>query len=155
MPVPSFIRDPKDFWSGIIFGAIGLAAIIIGQDYSTGAAAQMGPAYCSAIPAALLTVIWIVTFLKFIVKSGEGLVRFAVKEFLLIFVATLLFGLLVRRAGLAIAVTVLVMVSGYAIVKFEFASFLAVALFLVAFSVLVFVIRLGLPLPLIGLWFGF
>ena len=39
----AFIRHPKDFFSGLIFVAFGLAAIIIGSNYSLGTEARMGP----------------------------------------------------------------------------------------------------------------
>jgi TctA family transporter len=35
----AFIRHPKDFFAGLIFVAFGLAAIIIGSNYSLGSAA--------------------------------------------------------------------------------------------------------------------
>lgn len=151
----SFIRDPKDFWSGVIFVIFGLAAVIIGRDYSMGTAGRMGPAYFPTILGALLALIGSAGVVRSMVKSGEGLGRFAVREIALVLVATVLFGLLIRGAGLAIAVVVLVMISGYASTKFKVAPFLAVALGLAVFAVLVFTMGLGLPMPMFGSWLGF
>lgn len=36
----AFIRHPKDFFAGLIFVGFGLAAIIIGSNYSLGTAAR-------------------------------------------------------------------------------------------------------------------
>jgi hypothetical protein len=153
--LPSFIRDPKDFWSGVIFVIFGLAAVIIGRDYSMGTAGRMGPAYFPTILGAILTLIGVVGVVRSMIKSGEGVGRFAVREIILIMLAVVLFGVLVRGAGLAVAVIVLVMASGYASTKFKVGPFLAVAVGLAAFSVLVFTKGLGLPMPMFGPWLGF
>ncbi|OWW22284.1 tripartite tricarboxylate transporter TctB family protein [Noviherbaspirillum denitrificans] len=153
--MPSFIRDPKDFWSGVIFIIFGLAAVIIGRDYSMGTAGRMGPAYFPTILGGILALIGLAGVARSMFKSGEGIGRFAVKENVLILVATVLFGVLIRGAGLAIAVIVLVMVSGYASTKFKILPFLAVAVGMAVFTVLVFNVGLGLPMPMFGSWFGF
>lgn len=151
----SFIRDPKDFWSGVIFLVSGLAAVLIGRDYSMGTAGRMGPAYFPTILGGILVIIGAIAILRSMFKAGEALEKFAIKELVLILVSVLLFGFLVRGAGLAVAVVVLVMGSGLASAKFRIGPFLAVALGLAAFSVLVFVKALGLPMPMVGAWLGF
>lgn len=151
----SFIRDPKDFWSGVIFVIFGLAAVIIGRDYSMGTAGRMGPAYFPTILGGLLALIGSIGIIRSMVKSGGPVGRFAVREIVLIMVAVVVFGVLVRGAGLAISVIMLVMVSGYASTKFKVGPFLAVAVGLAAFCVLVFVKALGLPMPMFGPWLGF
>lgn len=151
----SLIRNPKDFWSGVIFVCFGLAAVIIGQDYSMGTAGRMGPAYFPTILGGLLAVLGLIAVVRSLVRPGDAIEKFAIKETVLILVAVLLFGVLVRGAGLAIAVVVLVMASGVASLKFKIGPFLAVAVGLAAFSVLVFVKALGLPMPMFGPWLGF
>jgi hypothetical protein len=153
--LPTFIRDPKDFWSGVIFVIFGLAAVIIGRDYSMGTAGRMGPAYFPTILGGLLTLIGSVCVVRSMVKSGGPVNRFAVREIFLILLAVVLFGVLIRGAGLAISVIVLVMASGYASMKFKVVPFLAVAVGLAVFAVLVFVKGLGLPMPMFGPWLGF
>jgi Tripartite tricarboxylate transporter TctB family len=44
-PAMAFMGHPKDFFAGLIFIGFGLAAIIIGSNYSLGTAARMGPGY--------------------------------------------------------------------------------------------------------------
>ncbi len=39
------IRNPKDFAACAIFTAAGLAAVLLGRQYSIGTATRMGPAY--------------------------------------------------------------------------------------------------------------
>jgi putative tricarboxylic transport membrane protein len=151
----SFICSPKDFWSGVIFVIFGLAAVIIGQDYSMGTAGRMGPAYFPTILGALLTVTGLVSVVRSMVRSGEPVGKFVYKEVLLILASTVLFGLLVRGAGLALSIILLVLVSGYASVKFKAGPFLMVAVGMAVFCVLVFTYGLGLPMPMFGPWLGF
>jgi len=152
--VPNFIRNPQDFWSGVIFLAFGLAAVLIGRDYAMGTAGRMGPAYFPTILGALLAVIGAISVVRSMIRPGEAIERIAFKNLFVILLAVVLFGLLMRGAGLVIAVIVLVMMSGFASQKFRVLPFLAVAIGLAAFSALVFVVGLGLPMPILGSWFG-
>lgn len=153
--MPSFIRDPKDFWSGVIFVVFGLAAVIIGRDYSMGSAGRMGPAYFPTVLGGLLTVIGSIGIVRSMIKAGNPVGRFAIREIFLVMLSVVIFGILVRGAGLAIAVALVVMVSGYASLKFKVGPYLILAVGLAVFCVLVFVKGLGLPMPMFGPWLGF
>ena len=48
------IHNPKDFWSGALFIAIGIATIVLGSRYTLGTAARMGPGYFPRILGILL-----------------------------------------------------------------------------------------------------
>jgi len=66
----------------------------------------------------------------------------------------LLFGLIVRGAGLVIALPVLVIVSSYASIQFRWKAALALAAALTFSCILIFLKGLGVPLPVVGSWFG-
>jgi Tripartite tricarboxylate transporter TctB family len=153
--VPTFIRHPKDFWTGIIFLSIGLAAVYIGQDYQMGSAGRMGPAYFPTILGALLAVIGLIAVIRSCMRPGEAVGKFYIREIVLILSAVVLFGFLMRRAGLVPAVLVQVLLSAYASPKFTWAASLLIALGLAVFSVVVFVKLLGLPMPIFVPWLGF
>lgn len=153
--MPTFIRHPKDFWTGTLFLFVGLAAVILGQDYPMGTAGKMGPAYFPTVLGSLLALIGATAVIRSLVRNGEPVGKFYVKEIILILSAVLLFGVLMRGAGLIVAVVVLIVLSAYASPKFHLGSALLLAGGLAAFSVLVFVKLLGLPMPMIGPWFGF
>ena len=151
----SFIRHPKDFWIGIIFLFFGLAAIIIGLDYPMGSAGRMGPAYFPTVLGGLLTLVGAVGVIRSLLRPGEPVGKFYIKEIVLVLVAVLLFGLLMRNAGLVPAVLVLVLLSAYASPKFTWGPSLLLAIGLALFAVVVFVKLLGLPMPILGPWLGF
>jgi putative tricarboxylic transport membrane protein len=65
-----------------------------------------------------------------------------------------LFGFLVRRTGLVIALPLLVIISAWASDHFRWRPTLILAAGLTLFCVFVFLRGLGVPLPVWGSWFG-
>ena len=151
----SFIRHPKDFWTGIIFVFFGLAAVYIGQDYQMGTVGRMGPAYFPTILGTLLALIGAAAITRSLLRPGEAIGKFYLKNLALILLAVILFGVLMRGAGLVPAVLAVVLVSAYASPKFTWLPTLLIAAGLAVFSIVVFVKLLGLPLPILGPWLGF
>lgn len=150
----SLIRNPKDFWAALIYLAIGLGAIYMGWDLKMGTGLQMGPAYFPTVLGALLSFIGLISLIRSFLGKGEPIPAFAWKPLLLITAATVVFGLLVRGAGLAIALPLFVIMTAFASVKFRWGPTLVLAVVATVFCALVFVKGLGVPLPIIGRWFG-
>lgn len=148
------IRNPKDFWTGVIYLVFGLGAVVIGRDYSMGTATKMGPAYFPTVLGYLLALIGAIAVVRAFIQPGTPIGRFAVKNLAIVLGATVLYGLLVRGAGLAVAVFVLVMGSAWASISFRWAPSIVLAVGLAVFSVAVFIWGLGLPIPAVGLWLG-
>jgi hypothetical protein len=150
MTIP--IRNAKDFWAGLIYLVIGSTAIFLARDFGMGAATKMGPGYFPIVLGGVLALIGAVSIARSFRSKGEPIGAFALKGMLLVCVGTVLFGLLLRGAGLVVALVVLVIVSAYGSTKFRLGTTLALALGLTAACVLVFV--KGLGIPLFGAWFG-
>lgn len=148
------IRNPKDFWAGIMFLAISLATVIIARDYPMGSAGRMGPGFFPSLLGWILAGISAIVLIGSLATRGEPLERFAVKDMVLILGSVLLFGFLVRGAGLACAIPVLILVSAAASTKFRVPAAMGLAIGATIFCVLLFVKALGLPLPIVGPWFG-
>jgi hypothetical protein len=153
--LPSFIRHPKDFWTGTIFLFFGLTAVFVGQDYAMGTAGRMGPAYFPTVLGSLLTLIGLTGVVRSFLHDGEPVGKFYIKEIVLILSAVLLFGFLMRGAGLVPATMVLLLMSAYASPKFRWREMLLLSVGLTIFAVVVFVKLLGLPMPVFGPWLGF
>lgn len=149
-----FIRHPKDFWSGVMFLFFGLAAVVIGQDYPMGTAGRMGPAYFPVVLGALLALIGLAAVLRSLWVRGETIEKFAFRDMFFILLSVVLFGVLVRGAGMVIAVVALVLASAYASERFQWKASLILSVGAALFCVLIFVKALGLPLPVFGPWFG-
>lgn len=148
----TYVQSPKDFWSGMMFLAISLATVVIAQDYPMGTAGRMGPGFFPSVLGALLAVIGLVTLVNSFRTAGEALERFALRDMLLILGSVLLFGFLVRGAGLILAIPVLILISAFASTRFRWKASVALAVGATVFCILLFVKALGLPLPIVGPW---
>jgi hypothetical protein len=152
--VSSRIRNPKDFWTGVLFVAVGAAAVVLARDYPFGTTFKMGPGYFPTVLGVLLTGVGLMAVLRGLWRSGTAVGAFAWREMFLILAATVVFGVLLRGAGLILAVLLLVVVSAAASRHFRWGTAVALGAGMAAFCVLVFVKALGLPIPMIGPWFG-
>ena len=148
----SIVRHPKNFWIGIIFIFFGLAAVYFGWEHNMGTAGRMGPAYFPTVLGSLLAVVGLIGVIRSFIGHGESIGKFHVRNIVIILAAVLLFGVLMRNAGLAVAAFVLIMLSAYASPKFRVGSTLLLAIGLTVFAVVLFVKLLGLPMPVIGPW---
>lgn len=147
-------RNPKDFWPGIIYVAFGSVAVVIARDYGMGTALRMGPGYFPTILGSLLILIGILSLLRSFVRPGTPVGAVALKGLLLVIVSTLVAGFLIRGAGMVVTLPILVIMSAYASIHFRWWPTLALAAGLTLFCVLVFLKGLGVPLPVLGSWFG-
>lgn len=148
------IRNVKDFWAGLIYMVVGLAAILLAWDYGMGTATKMGPAYFPSVLGGMLALIGVASVVRSFLRKGEPIGTVALKGMLFVCGSTALFAALLRGAGLVIALIVLVLVSAYGSVKFKLGTSIVLALGLTVACVLVFIKGLGIPLPLFGSWFG-
>lgn len=148
------VRNVKDFWTGVVYIFFGAAAIIIGREYNMGTALKMGPAYFPTILSILLIGIGGISLIRSFLRPGSPIGAFAVRGLVLIVASIVVFGFIVRGAGLVIALPVLVIVSSYASRQFRWRYSLIFAVGLTAFCVLVFIKGLGVPIPILGSWLG-
>lgn len=148
------IRGTKDFWSGLIYIFFGLSAAIIAREYGMGTAVKMGPAYFPTVLGGLLVLIGILAIVRSFLRKGTPIGHFAFKGLALVVASTVLFGLTLRGAGLVIALPLLVIGSALASRDFRWRPTLLLAAGLTVFCALVFVKGLGIPVPIIGPWFG-
>lgn len=150
------IRSNKDFLTGLIYLAIGTGFVLVARagDLKIGSALRMGPAYFPLVLSFLLMGIGLISLIRSFITPGTPIGTFAVKGLVLVVVPTFLFGLLVRGVGLIVALPLLVVATSYASHQFRWGPSLALAGGLTIFCALVFLKGLGVPLPLLGSWFG-
>lgn len=151
----SLIKSPKDFWTGVFYLIFGALAFWIARDYNFGKASRMGAGYFPTVLSCLLMFFGALTLLRGISRKGEPMGLFAWKPAVIVLLSTLVFAFLLHRAGLVIALTLLIFGSASASEKFRFewrATLLAFGL--IVFCILIFIKGLGLPIPLLGSWFG-
>lgn len=148
------IRNQKDFYSGLLFILFGAAFMWIAQDYNFGTARRMGPAFFPIILSAILIIIGIVIAARGVTVPDEPMQGFTLKGLVLVIVGTLLFGFLVRSAGVPVATAALVGLSAIASRRFNWKPTLVLAIGMAIFCTVVFIYALGLPMPVRGPWLG-
>jgi putative tricarboxylic transport membrane protein len=114
----------------------------------------MGPAYFPTILSGLLMTIGVISLVRSFIRPGSPVGTLALKGLALVITSTILFGLIVRGAGLIVALPVLVIISSLASTRFRWRYSLALAAGLTVFCILIFRQGLGVPLPILGSWFG-
>jgi putative tricarboxylic transport membrane protein len=148
------MRNAKDCCAGLIYIAFGLSAVIIGRDYGMGRAVKMGPAYFPTVIGGLLMLVGILAVVRSFLRPGPAIDGFTFKGLALVIVSVVVFGLIVKDAGLAIALPVLVLLSAWASQQGRWRPALLLAAGLTVFCIVVFIKGLGVPLPILGVWFG-
>lgn len=148
------IRSTRDFWSGLIYVFFGLSAILIARDYGMGTGLKMGAAYFPSVLGGLLVAIGTISMVRAFIVAGTPIGGFAFKGFSLVIASVVIFGLIVRGAGVAVSLPLLVVVSALGSARFRWVPTLIMAAGLTVFCVFVFIKGLGVPLPIIGPWLG-
>jgi hypothetical protein len=142
------VRHPKDFWSGVIFIAIGLFAILYGMKYSLGTAARMGPGYFPRILGILMVLLGAVLALRAFRLEGPPLPKWKWRPTVVVLGSVVLFGAIVQPVGIAISTVILIVGASAASPEFRPREALIAGVVLAALAVVVFVIGLKLQLPI-------
>ena len=150
------VKNQKDLGAGLLYIAFGAVGWYIARDYGMGQASRMGPGYFPTVLSVLLMAFGAAAVIRsFSGKEGEKIGKFNWKGVAYVCGATALFGFLLPTAGLIIALIALSIVSAAAshYFKFEWRA-VGALIVLVVFCALVFAKGLGVPMPLVGTWFG-
>lgn len=152
------IKSQKDFWSGLMFMAAGIAFAWGATNYAIGEGARMGPGYFPLMLGILLTLIGLfVTFEALVVETedGEKVGAFAWKPLCFIIGANVLFGVLlaglprfgIPAMGLVVAIYALTCVAALAGDEFKWKEVAILATVLAIGSYLAFIVLLKLQFP--------
>jgi hypothetical protein len=142
------IRNPKDFWAGVLFILVGFAAIIIGSRYNLGSAARMGPGYFPRVLGMLLILLGGVIALRGMRLQGPPIPAFKWRPTLIVLGSVVIFGLIVTTVGMAISVVILIVLSSAASPEFRPKEAVIAGLLLAVLAVGVFVVGLKLQVPI-------
>lgn len=143
------IKNEKDFWSGVMFVAVGLAFAIGASNYDFGSAQKMGPAYFPAVLGGLLVLLGIIVGLEGLgLEKEEGkLDKFHFGPVAWVVGSVALFAILLHPAGLIVSIVALVFVSMLGSHEFKWMEAVAVSVIMAAIVWVVFVYGLSLTIP--------
>jgi len=142
------IKSPKDFWAGVMFLGFGLFfAIWAPIFYQMGTAVRMGPAYFPTVLGGMLAVLGLIVLLGSFAIQGPPVPAFSYRPLILVSVACVLYGYLMKPLGLVGATAALVYVSAFGGHEFKWKEVTILYVILMIFSWAVFVKGLTLPFP--------
>lgn len=143
------IRHPKDFWSGLFFIAVGIAAVIIARHYVFGTAAQMGPGYFPAVLGGLMIFLGGILAGRAIrAQAGsEPIKKLVLRPTIAVLGSVILFAALLRPLGLVASSLLLIALSSLGDSTFRKKEVAISAVLLTLFCVLLFAWGLKLDLP--------
>ena len=145
------IKSQRDFWSGVMFMAVGIAFAIGSRNYSMGVTARPGPGYFPLILSVILAVLGAIVLFKSLTietEDGDPVGAFAWKPWIVIVASIIVFGLALPRLGMFITVPVLIVMTSYASDEFSWKGVIISAVVLTLFAWLIFVLGLKLTIPL-------
>jgi hypothetical protein len=145
----------KDFWTGAIYVGVGVAALLIARNYSFGSGARMGPGYFPTVVSTALILVGLAVVGRSFFTRGERVTEFAWGPLAILLASLVAFGFLLTRAGFLVAAVALVLGCAFASERFRLAPIpLLGMVVLIGLCAGLFIYGLGIPMPLIGPWFG-
>ena len=143
------IKSPKDFWAGLMFLGVGVFfAVWAVVNYQMGSAVRMGPAYFPAVLGGLMAFLGLIVFTGSFAIEGPKVPTMHLRPLVMILVANIAYGYLMKPLGLVAATAALVFISALGGHEFKWKEVTILYVVLIVFSVLVFVKGLTLPFPL-------
>lgn len=142
------ITCPKDFYAGLLFFLIGLAAMLLAFEYPLGTAARMGPGYFPRVLGGIMMFLGFILSARSFRLQGSEISPFAWKAIGLVLGGVAVFGAIVIQAGLVVATTALIVITGLASKEFNLKESLISSVLLSAVAVLLFIVGLKLQFPI-------
>ena len=146
------IKSEKDFWSGLMFVAVGVGFAWGATNYSFGSSARPGPAYFPFGLGIIMAVLGAVILFKALtieVEGGDPVGGIAWRPLGIVVGAVALFGVLLPWLGMYVALPLLVISTALAGDEFHWGEALANAVLLTVFSWVIFIWGLNLTIPLL------
>lgn len=145
------IKSERDFWSGLMFIAVGLGFAWGATEYSFGSSARPGPAYFPFGLGVLMAVLGAMVLFKaltFEVEGGDKIGPWAWKPLLIIVGAVAGFGFILPKLGMFISLPLLIFVAAQAGDEFRWKEALINAVVITLMSWGIFIKGLSLTIPL-------
>lgn len=145
------IKSQKDFWSGLMFVAVGLGFAWGSLEYSFGSSARPGPAYFPFGLGLLLSVMGAAVWFASITvetEDGDPVGAIAWKPLIIITGSVVMFGAILPRLGMVASLPLLIIVASLAGDEFHWKDAVVSVVVLTLGSWLIFIKGLSLVIPL-------
>jgi Tripartite tricarboxylate transporter TctB family len=145
------IKSQKDFWSGLLFVVVGIGFAFGALSYSFGSSARPGPAYFPfglGLLTAVLGGVLLFKALTIEVDGGDLIGAWPLKQMALILGAVVIFGFLLPKLGMSVALPLLIAIASLASGEFHLKEVIINCVVLTVASWGIFIKGLGLTIPL-------
>jgi len=139
------VKNPQDFWAGILFIAFGGLALWLGRDYAMGNLAKIGPGFLPVLLSIGLLGVGSVLALRALAADGPPIEKSQVVPQFFILAAIAVFAFGIERFGLALTVAAVAVTASFARRGMHLLAVIALAIGLAVLCVLLFVQLLGQP----------
>jgi putative tricarboxylic transport membrane protein len=140
------IKNMNDVLAGTFMVTISAIALWLSWRLNSGSAAAMGPGYIPKMLAFILVALGTATIFQGFVQEGHEFESWYPRPLVFILASVSFFGLTIERFGLAVAVVGLVLIGCLANKGTKTYEAVILGLVMAAFTILVFVKALGLPI---------
>ena len=143
------IRNQRDFWSGVMFLALGVLFVIFSQAYQLGTPARMGPGFFPAMLGALMALLGLGIGWRALSRSSgkTELEPVGWRELFLVLVSVAVFSATLPYLGMVVSVSLLIAIAALASHEFSWKETAISIVVLLVMSDLVFVKGLELQFP--------
>jgi hypothetical protein len=139
-------RDYRDIIGGLVLVLIGLFVVVYATtQLEVGSLARMGPGLFPAALGALLCGFGVIVAVPALFREGAP-ISMEVRPFVFVLASILVFGLTIRRFGVAPAVVALTLVATLADRRLSWRGSILLAASLAAIAVLIFNVGLDIPI---------
>jgi hypothetical protein len=148
------IRNPKDFFTGILLLVISAVFAYGLTELNIGTAYRMGPGYFPMLLTGMLTVFALAMVVNGFRTDGDPIGEIPWRGLIIVTLSVVLYGATLRGLGFVLALAASVFLSTFASDRWDGKLAVGVTALLVASCYLIFIKGLGLPISPFGPWVG-
>lgn len=138
-----------DVLCGLMFVAFAAWGFTAAAGLDAGSAVEMGPGYFPRLVSAILLLLGLAITATGLIAAGAPPVSgWVLRPIAMVSVAALAFAVLLERAGIVIAIIAVIAIGALAGSRIELKSLALLALLLIGASIALFVVAIGIPLPI-------
>jgi uncharacterized membrane protein YhhN len=142
------IKSSSDLGAGALLSGCSALFLFLGKDLERGTAFQMGPGFFPTAIGTLAFIVGLALIAKSLGASGPATEPFRLAPAVFVIAAIASFALLIGKLGLILTGTVTMALASLATVQQSWLRVLSTSVAVSVFSGLLFVIALGLSIPL-------
>lgn len=140
-------RNPQDIAAGALFCALGIGGLLVSTSYRMGTSFNMGPGYFPTLVFGLLTVVGGVVLARGLLATGPRLEAWNIRALAVVIGSMIFFALTVRTLGFVAAGFLMTLAATFASSGLTLLQRVVVAAVITAFSWALFILGLGLTVP--------